>query len=126
MDPYDELDSAVIHERQNEMDDALAHYRAAEALAGDDSWLLSEVLRRQAYVHHSRSEWERSLALARRAATTAAAAELKDQHAEALIAIAWVHVAREVMMRRSPNSRGSRRSPWISALLDSRCTISAQ
>ncbi|MBA2685506.1 MAG: tetratricopeptide repeat protein [Gemmatimonadaceae bacterium] len=94
MDPYDELDSAVIHERQNEMDDALGHYRAAEALAGDDSWLLSEVLRRQAYVYHSRSEWERSLALARRAATTAAAAELKDQHAEALIAIAWVHVAR--------------------------------
>jgi tetratricopeptide (TPR) repeat protein len=94
VDPYDELDAAVIHERQGEVDDALAHYRMAEALAGADAWLLSEVLRRQAYLHHARSEWEVSLDLARRAAVTAESASLNDQRAEALIAIAWVHVAR--------------------------------
>jgi tetratricopeptide (TPR) repeat protein len=94
VDPYDELDSAVIHERAGEMDDALAHYRAAEALAGADPWLLSEVLRRQAYLHHARSEWELSLGLAHRAVDVAEQASLSDQHAEALIAMAWVHVAR--------------------------------
>jgi|GEM_PF-440676 len=94
VDPYYELDAAVVHERKGEIDDALAHYRAAEALAGADPWLLSEVLRKQAYLHHARSEWELSLDLARRAASSAAGAKLSDQHAEALIAIAWVHVAR--------------------------------
>lgn len=94
MDPYEELDAAIVHERRGEVDDALARYRAAESLAGDDAWLASEVLRRQAYLHHARSQWELSLALARRAAATAEAAALNDQHAEALIAIAWVHVAR--------------------------------
>ncbi len=94
VDPYDELDAAVIRERQGEMDDALAHYRAAEALAGADSWLASEVLRRQASLHHARSEWELSLDFATRAARTAADAGLSDQQAEALIAVAWVHVAR--------------------------------
>lgn len=94
MDPYDDLDAAIIHERRGEVDDALAHYRAAEARAGADAWLTSEVLRRQSYLHHARSEWELSLALARRAAFTADAAALNDQHAEALIAVAWVHVAR--------------------------------
>lgn len=94
MDPYEELDAAIVHERRGEVDDALARYRAAEALAGADAWLASEVLRRQAYLHHARSQWELSLALARRAAATAEEAALKDQHAEALIAIAWVHVAR--------------------------------
>jgi len=94
VDPYEELDAAVIHERQGEVDDALAHYRAAEALAAADPWLLSEVLRRQAYLHHARSEWDVSLDLATRAARTAADALLSDQHAEALIAVAWVHVAR--------------------------------
>jgi tetratricopeptide (TPR) repeat protein len=94
VDPYEELDAAVIHERQGEMDDALAHYRVAESLAGADAWLASEVLRRQAYLHHARSEWELSLDLARRAAWAAEGASLSDQHAEALIAVAWVHVAR--------------------------------
>ena len=94
MDPYEELDAAIVHERRGEVDDALARYRAAEALAGGDAWLASEVLRRQAYLHHARSQWDLSLALARRAATTAEDAALNDQHAEALIAIAWVHVAR--------------------------------
>jgi hypothetical protein len=94
VDPYDELDAAVIHERQGEIDDALAHYRAAESMAGADAWLLSEVLRRQAYLHHARSEWETSLGLAQRATTAAETAKLGDQHAEALIAMAWVHVAR--------------------------------
>lgn len=94
MDPYDELDAAVIAEREGKADDALAHYRTAESLAGADPWLLSEVLRRQAYLHHARSEWETSLELARRAASTAEEAQLKDQQAEALIAVAWVHVAR--------------------------------
>jgi predicted negative regulator of RcsB-dependent stress response len=94
VDPYDELDAAVTHERQGEIDDALVHLRAAESQAGADAWLLSEVLRRQAYVHHARSEWETSLDLAQRAATAAASAGLGDQHAEALIAMAWVHVAR--------------------------------
>jgi tetratricopeptide (TPR) repeat protein len=94
VDPYDELDAAVIHERQGEMDDALVHLRAAQALAGADAWLMSEVLRRQAYLHHARSEWELSLDLARRAAGAASDAKLNDQHAEALIAIGWVHVAR--------------------------------
>jgi tetratricopeptide (TPR) repeat protein len=94
VDPYEELDAAVNHERQGEVDDALVHYRAAEALAGADAWLASEVLRRQAYLHHARSEWELSLDLARRAVTAAERATLNDQHAEALIAVAWVHVAR--------------------------------
>jgi tetratricopeptide (TPR) repeat protein len=94
VDPYDELNAAVIHERQGETDQALDHYRAAEALAGADAWLSSEVLRRQAYLHHARSEWEVSLDLARRAAAAAHGAALNDQHAEALIAVAWVHVAR--------------------------------
>jgi tetratricopeptide (TPR) repeat protein len=94
VDPYDELDSAVIHERAGELDDALAHYRAAESLAGADAWLLSEVLRRQAFVHHSRSEWEQSLALAERAAMTAEQGALGDQQAEALIAVGRVHAAR--------------------------------
>jgi tetratricopeptide (TPR) repeat protein len=94
VDPYDELDAAVIHEREGKADDALAHYRTAESLAGADPWLLSEVLRRQAYLHHARSEWELSLDLARRAASTAENAQLSDQQAEALIAVAWVHVAR--------------------------------
>ena len=94
MDPYDELDAAVIYEREGKVDDALAHYRAAESLAGADPWLLSEVLRRQAYLHHARSEWETSLDLAQRAASTARSAQLSDQQAEALIAVAWVHVAR--------------------------------
>lgn len=94
MDPYDELDAAVIHERQGEIDEALVHYRAAASIAGADAWLLSEVLRRQAYLHHARSEWETSLDLAQRASSAAAGAGLGDQHAEALIAMAWVHVAR--------------------------------
>jgi tetratricopeptide (TPR) repeat protein len=94
VDPYDELDAAVILEREGNVDDALAHYRTAESLAGADAWLLSEVLRRQAYLHHARSEWELSLDLARRAASTAENAQLSDQQAEALIAVAWVHVAR--------------------------------
>jgi tetratricopeptide (TPR) repeat protein len=94
VDPYDELDAAVILERQGEIEDALVHYRAAEALAGADAWLASEVLRRQAYLHHARSEWELSLDLARRAAAAAQGASLNDQHAEALIAVAWVHVGR--------------------------------
>jgi tetratricopeptide (TPR) repeat protein len=94
VDPYDELDAAVIPERQGEIDDALVHLRAAESQAGADAWLLSEVLRRQAYLHHARSEWDTSLDLAQRAATAAASAGLGDQHAEALIAMAWVHVAR--------------------------------
>ena len=94
MDPYEELDAAVIHEREGKVDNALAHYRTAESLAGADPWLLSEVLRRQAYLHHARSEWELSLDLARRAASTAENAQLSDQQAEALIAVAWVHVAR--------------------------------
>lgn len=94
MDPYDELDAALMHERQGEIDDALAHYRTAESLAGTDAWLLSEVLRRQAYLHHARSEWETSLDLAHRATVAAESAGLGDQHAEALIAMAWVHVAR--------------------------------
>jgi tetratricopeptide (TPR) repeat protein len=94
VDPYDELDAAVILEREGKVDDALAHYRTAESLAGADPWLLSEVLRRQAYLHHARSEWELSLDLARRAASTAENAQLSDQQAEALIAVAWVHVAR--------------------------------
>jgi len=94
VDPYDELDAAVILEREGKVDDALAHYRTAESLAGADAWLLSEVLRRQAYLHHARSEWELSLDLARRAASTAENAQLSDQQAEALIAVAWVHVAR--------------------------------
>jgi tetratricopeptide (TPR) repeat protein len=94
VDPYDELDAAVILEREGKVDDALAHYRTAESLAGADAWLLSEVLRRQAYLHHARSEWELSLDLARRAASTAKNAQLSDQQAEALIAVAWVHVAR--------------------------------
>jgi tetratricopeptide (TPR) repeat protein len=94
VDPYDELDAAVILEREGKVDDALAHYRTAESLASADPWLLSEVLRRQAYLHHARSEWELSLDLARRAASTAEHAQLSDQQAEALIAVAWVHVAR--------------------------------
>jgi tetratricopeptide (TPR) repeat protein len=94
VDPYDELDAAVAHERQGEVEDALLHLRAAEALAGADAWLASEVLRRQAYLHHARSEWALSLDLARRAADAAEGAALNDQHAEARIAIAWVHVAR--------------------------------
>jgi tetratricopeptide (TPR) repeat protein len=94
VDPYDELDAAVIHERQGEIDDALVHLRAAESQASADAWLLSDVLRRQAYLHHARSEWDTSLDLAQRAATAAASAGLGDQHAEALIAMAWVHVAR--------------------------------
>jgi tetratricopeptide (TPR) repeat protein len=94
VDPYDELDSAVIHERAGEVDDALTHYRAAESLAGADAWLMSEVLRRQAYLHHARSEWQLSIDLSRRAASVAENAKLNDQQAEALIAIAWVHVAR--------------------------------
>ena len=94
MDPYEELDAGVRHERQGEIDDALAHYRAAEALAGADPWLASEVLRRQAYLLHARSKWEESLDLALRAASTASDASLPEQHAEALIAVAWVHVAR--------------------------------
>lgn len=94
MDPYDELDAAVIHEREGKIDDALAHYRTAESLAGADPWLLSEVLRRQAYLHHARSAWETSLDFARRAASTAENVQLRDQQAEALITVAWVHVAR--------------------------------
>ncbi|HEY2896183.1 MAG TPA: tetratricopeptide repeat protein [Gemmatimonadaceae bacterium] len=94
MDPYDELDAAIMHERQGEIDDALVHYRAAEALAGADAWLASEVLRRQAYLHHARSEWTLSLDLARRAASLAQSASLNDQQAEAVIAVAWVHASR--------------------------------
>ena len=94
MDPYDELDAAVIHERAGEVDEALAHYRVAESLAGADAWLSSEVLRRQAYLHHARSEWDVSIDLARRAASAAEGAHHTDQQAEALIAVAWVHVAR--------------------------------
>jgi hypothetical protein len=94
VDPYDELDAAVMHERQGEIDDALVHYRAAEAMAGADAWLASEVLRRQAYLLHARSEWALSLDLARRAASTAQSASLNDQQAEALIAVAWVHASR--------------------------------
>ena len=70
------------------------HYRAAESRAGADAWLASEALRRQAYLHHARSEWALSLDLAHRAASAAQGASLNDQHAEALIAVAWVHVAR--------------------------------
>jgi predicted negative regulator of RcsB-dependent stress response len=94
VDPYDELDAAVLHEGRGELENALEHYRAAAALAGADAWLASEVLRRQAHLHHARSEWELSLDLARRAAEAARGASLNDQHAEAIIAVAWVHVAR--------------------------------
>lgn len=80
-------------ERGGSLDAALACYEAAAAATTAPAEL-SEALRCQARVYHTRSSWEAALDAARRAAAVAMEANLHDAYAKALNAEALVHHAR--------------------------------
>jgi tetratricopeptide (TPR) repeat protein len=91
--PRQHLEQGLSHQTGGRLTEALDCYRLASASA-DDAALRADALRREAIVHHMRSEWDAALAAAARAAEVAAAAGLADQAAEALNVTALVHQAR--------------------------------
>jgi eukaryotic-like serine/threonine-protein kinase len=87
------LEQGLSHQTGGRLTEALDCYRLASA-AADDAALRADALRREAIVHHMRSEWDAALDAAARAAEVAVAAGLADQAAEALNVTALVHQAR--------------------------------
>ena len=82
-DPKDLIESGLRLEKNGELEPALEHYRRAEQEAGDPL-TISEAVRRQSIVMQRRSEWDGSIALARRAGEIASANGLTDQFAQTL------------------------------------------
>ena len=80
-------------EKGGSLDAALACYEEIAASAQSPA-VLSEALRCQARVYHTRSNWDAALDAARRAAAIASDANLHDAYAKALNAEALVHQAR--------------------------------
>ena len=80
-------------EKGGSLDAALECYEAIAASVQDPA-VLSESLRCQARVYHTRSSWDAALEAARRAAAIASDANLHDAYAKALNAEALVHHAR--------------------------------
>lgn len=81
-------------EKCGSLDAALAGYEQVAALAAADPVVLSEALRCQARVFHTRSSWDAALGAARQSAAVASDANLHDAYAKALNAEALVHHAR--------------------------------
>ena len=92
----DEIAAGLERVHAGDGDGALAAFASAEAhaMAADDPAALSTALRYQSIVWRQRSDWDRSGALAQRAADVAEAAGLREPLAEAYNALALVHQAR--------------------------------
>ncbi len=75
------IDAGLRLEKNGELEPALDHYRRAEQSARDPL-TISEAIRRQSIAVRRRSEWEESVALARKAGSVASAAGLVDQFAQ--------------------------------------------
>ena len=82
-DPQDLIETGLRLEKNGELERALDLYRQAEHEA-KDALTISESVRRQSIVMQRRSEWESSIALARRAGEIASAHGLMDQFAQTL------------------------------------------
>ena len=82
-DPKDLIESGLRLEKNGELEPALDHYRRAEREAGDPL-TISEAVRRQSIVMQRRSDWDGSIALARRAGEIASENGLVDQFAQTL------------------------------------------
>ena len=87
------LEEGYRLEKGGNLDAALACYEEIAATAQDPA-ALSEAMRCQARVYHTRSSWDAALDAARRAASIASDANLHDAYAKALNAEALVHHAR--------------------------------
>ena len=82
-DPRELIDTGLRLEKNGELEPALEHYRRAEQESTDPA-TISEAVRRQAIVLQRRSDWDGSVALARKAGEIASAAGLMDQFAQTL------------------------------------------
>ena len=80
-DSRDLIETGLRLEKNGELEPALDHYRRAEQESTDPA-TISEAVRRQAIVMQRRSDWDGSIALARRAGEIASAAGLIDQFAQ--------------------------------------------
>ena len=79
--PEDLIEIGLRLEKNGELEPALEHYRRAEREA-TNPLVTSEAVRRQSIVMQRRSEWDASIALARRAGEIASASGLIDQFAQ--------------------------------------------
>ena len=82
-DAHDLIEIGLRLEKNGELDPALEQYRRAEQEAGDPL-TISEAVRRQSIVLQRRSDWDGSIALARKAGEIAAANGLTDQFAQTI------------------------------------------
>jgi tetratricopeptide (TPR) repeat protein len=80
-DPRDLIELGLRLEKNGELDEALAHYRRAQA-ESTDAMTISEAIRRQSVVFRRRSDWDASIELARKAGRVASEAHLIDQFAQ--------------------------------------------
>ncbi len=80
-DPRDLIEAGLRLEKNGELEPAMDHYWRAEQEA-TDPFTISEAIRRQSIVMQRRSDWERSIALARKAGEIASANGLNDQFAQ--------------------------------------------
>lgn len=79
-DPQKLIEAGLTLEKNGELEPALDLYRRAGHEARDPL-TISEAIRRQSVVHRRKSDWDESLALARKAGAVASAAGLMDQFA---------------------------------------------
>ena len=77
------IDAGLRLEKNGELDPALDHYWRAEQET-TDPLTISEAIRRQSVVFRRKSDWERSIALARKAGRVASEAGLIDQFAQTM------------------------------------------
>ena len=80
-DPQELIETGLRLEKNGELDPALEHYRRAEGEA-TDALTTSEAIRRQSVVLRRKSDWDASIALARKAGAIASSAGLMDQFAQ--------------------------------------------
>ena len=80
-DPQDLIETGLRLEKNGELEPALEHYRRAEREAVAPL-TISEAVRRQSIVMQRRSDWDASIALARRAGQIASDHGLIDQFAQ--------------------------------------------
>ena len=80
-DPQDLIETGLRLEKNGELDPAMQHYWRAEQ-ESKDPFTISEAIRRQSIVMQRRSDWDRSIALARKAGQIASANGLLDQFAQ--------------------------------------------
>ena len=80
-DPQTLIETGLRLEKNGELEPALEHYRQAEREATDPS-TISEAIRRQSVVLRRKSDWDASIAMARKAGAVASSAGLVDQFAQ--------------------------------------------